>query len=313
VSQRGAVQNPEAINLLIVVLTYNGLDLTVACLESLRRVTWQNYTVLVIDNNSSDGTYEAIQAKFPEVMLLKCAQNLGFAEGNNIGLQYAYAMGYNYALLLNNDTEVAPDFLEPLVQAMESDPSCGAVGPMIFYHSQPNVIWSVGGIANRNLGKTEMRGLDQVNNGQFDEPAEVDFVTGCALLIRVSVLPAIGLIDPRFGMYFEETEWCARIRSAGYAILVVPESKIWHKISPGQQSLSLRVTYYMTRNRLLYLKLTNAPPSAWLHAALLQDWRTWLSWNLRSRWKDRREVQKAIPMAWRDFMIGRFGMITFPQ
>lgn len=308
-----AKQDTGTPSVLVIILTYNGCALTVSCLESLERVRTPNVSVLVVDNASHDDTRAVLQTRFPEIPVIACETNLGFAAGNNIGLQYAYAMDFRYALLLNNDTEVAPDFLEPLVEMMEQEPSCGAVGPLIYYHAQPDRIWSAGGIVRRNLGKTEMRGLDEVDAGQYNQTAMVDFVTGCALLVRVAALPAVGLIDPRFGMYYEETEWCARIRRTGYAIAVVPKSRIWHKISPDRQALSKRVTYYMTRNRLLYLRLTNAPMRAWLHATFLQDWRTWLSWNLRPRWKDRREAKQAIPMAWRDFLLGRFGMVTIQQ
>jgi len=305
---RGDTESPTV---LIIILTYNGCDLTVACLESLEKVRTPHVSVLVIDNASQDETLGVLRDRFPNIPVLACESNRGFAEGNNIGLQYACAMHFRYALLLNNDTEVAPDFLEPLVQLMEQEPSCGAVGPLIYYHAQPDRIWSAGGIVNRNLGKTEMRGLNEIDAGQFNRTEMVDFVTGCALLVRVAALPAIGLIDSRFGMYYEETEWCARIHKAGYSIAIVPESRIWHKISPDGRALSTRVTYYMTRNRLLYLQLTGAPLCAWFHATILQDWRTWLSWNLRPHWKDRSEVKKAIPMAWRDFLLGRFGMVTF--
>lgn len=295
---------------LIIVLTYNGIALTMACLDSLRRITWPAYEVLVVDSGSTDSTVDIVRANYSEVEVMPNNRNIGFAEGNNRGLEHAVAHGFDYALLLNNDTEVAADFLTHLVGACETDKTLGAVGPLIYYHSQPQQIWSAGGIVERATGRTFMRGLNELDQSQFAEGGQVDFVTGCALLVRCSILSQVGLLDERFGMYFEETEWCARMRRSGWGIAFVPQSHVWHKILPDLQALSPRVTYYMTRNRLLYLRLTHAPIRAWAHVMLLQDWRTWLSWSVRPRWRDRAEARKSIPRAWRDFILGRFGMVA---
>lgn len=293
---------------LIIVLTYNGIDLTRACLQSLRGLRNQAYSILVVDNASSDATVAHVQEEFPEVAVLANESNLGFAAGNNRGLEYALAQGYDYALLLNNDTEVSPDFLDVLVRRMEDDTQLGAVGPLIYYAAEPDRIWSAGGIVDSATGSTSMRALDVVDEGQYQGFVETDFITGCALLVRCALLQDVGLIDERFFMYYEETEWCARMRQAGWTLGVAQDAHIWHKIQPSGQPVSPRVLYYMTRNRLLYLRLTRAPASAWLHAALLQDWRTWLSWRIRPKWRDRGAARNAIARGWQDYLRGRFGM-----
>jgi GT2 family glycosyltransferase len=309
----GTLSSPGASSprVLIIILTHNHIDLTVACLNSLRGLEWPNFETLVVDNASTDATLATIRTAYPEVRLIANKTNVGYVEGNNLGLRYALASRFDYALLLNNDTEVAPDFLRQLVEACEANSRLGVVGPLIYYHTAPNRVWSAGGIVDRATGTTRMRGVGEEDTGQFRGRAFVDFVTGCALLVRISLLPKTGLLDERFGMYFEETEWCARIRRAGWEIAVIPESLVWHKIEMDGRALSCHVNYYMTRNRLLYLRLTHAPLRAWLHATFVQDWRTWISWGVRPKWRDRAKVRKTIPLAWRDFLTGRFGMASY--
>lgn len=298
-------------SVLIVVLCYNGVEQTLACLESLRHLEYQPADVLVIDNASQDGTPAIVRSRFPEVKVIETGVNLGFAAGNNIGLRYTLDQGYDYALLLNNDTEVAPDFLNALIAACEHDPTIGVAGPKIYYHDRPQIISSAGGIIDwRRGGRTYMRGIDRAESGQFDAQVDVDFVAGCALLIRRAALEQAGFLDERFGMYYEETEWCVRITRAGWRIVYMPDSRLWHKIQPELQDQSPRITYYMARNRLLFLRLTRAPLSTWLYAILFQDLRTWWSWRLKRRWSWRAAQRAAMYDAWRDFARNRFGMVA---
>ncbi len=293
---------------LVIVLCYNGVALTLACLSSLGRLDYPYADLLVVDNGSSDDTPALVRAQFPKATVLEMGVNLGYAAGNNVGLRYALAHGYDYALLLNNDTEVAPNLVDALLAACAADPSIGVAGPKICYADRPQTLWSAGGAIDWQRGVGRMRGLDAVDGRSFEQQADVDFVTGCALLVRREVLERVGLIDERFGMYFEEVEWCVRIGRAGWRIVYVPAGRVWHKIVPAQQEQSPRITYYMARNRLLFLRLTRAPLRAWLHAALLQDLRTWLSWRIRRRWRGRAAQRAALGRAWRDFFLARFGM-----
>ncbi len=294
---------------LIIVLCYNGLALTIGCLDSLRRLTYRSVSVVIVDSASTDGTPAAIRSQFPDVEVIETQRNIGYAAGNNIGLRYALAQDIEYALILNNDTEFAPDLLERMLEVCQNDPAVGVVGPKIFYHSQQNRIWSAGGMIDWQRGISLMRGLDAEDGPPFDSSAQVDFVTGCALLVRRAVLEQVGLIDERFGMYFEEVEWCVRITRAGWRIVFAPQARVWHKISIAQQDHSPRITYYMARNRLLFLRLSKAPLQAWLHALLLQDLRTWCSWRVRRRWRNRVAQRQALCAAWRDFLLNRFGMV----
>lgn len=291
----------------VVVLNWNGLRDTLECLESLSHLDYPRYRVVVVDNGSTDGSPAAIRARFPEMEVIETGENLGYAGGNNVGLRYALAQGADYVLLLNNDTEVAPDMLRRLVEAAEGAPGVGVAGPTICYHDRPEIIWSAGGGIDRRRGRTWMIGLDEPDDGRFGaEPREVDFVTGCAMLVRAAALREAGLLDERFFMYYEEVEWCARIRRAGYRIIHVPTAKMWHKIFPQAQSDSALVHYYMSRNRLLFLRLTGAGVRSWL-LTLAEDLRTMLAWSLRPRWRHKGPQRRAMLQAILDAGRGRWG------
>lgn len=304
----GGEQMMSAPKVIIIVLNYNGLADTLACLESLALLDYSNYEVTVVDNGSTDGSVPVIRERFPTVTMFENDENLGYTGGNNVGLRYALAQGADYVLLLNNDTEAASDFLRRLVEAAEADPLIGVTGPTIYYHEQPDIIWSAGGVIDWERGSTRMVGLDERDEGQFGADSRaVDFVTGCAMLVRRATVEQVGLLDERFFAYYEESEWCVRAAKAGYKILHVPLARIWHKISPSTRADSSLVHYYMTRNRLLFLKATGAGLKAWLHTLVAEYLRTLISWSLRPRWRckqaQRRTMLQAIGDAWR----GRWG------
>jgi GT2 family glycosyltransferase len=294
----------------VIVLNWNGKEDTLACLESLRQLDYPNYEVVVVDNGSTDGSVEAVRASFTGVAILETGENLGFAEGNNAGVQRALAHGADYVLLLNNDTEVAPDFISILVDAVEATPQAGVAGPTIYYFDRPAIIWSAGGAIDWRRGDTRMMALDEADHGQYDAVREVDFVTGCALLARREVFEKAGMLDPRFFMYYEEAEWCVRASRAGYKILHVPQAHVWHKITPAQQAASPRIHYYMTRNRLLFLRNTQAGVRAWLHTLVAEYLRTLVSWTVRPRWRSQHAQRQAMIDAIADFTWGQFGPTT---
>jgi GT2 family glycosyltransferase len=291
----------------VIVLNWNGRDDTLACLESLRQLDYPNYEVVVVDNGSSDGSVEAVRAAFVDVTVLEVGENLGFAEGNNVGLRHALTHGADYVLLLNNDTEVSPDCISLLVGAVEATPQAGVAGPTIYYFDRREIIWSAGGAIDWRRGDSHMMGLDELDKGQYDAIREVDFVTGCALLIRRDVIEDVGMLDTRFFMYYEETEWCVRAARARYKILHVPQAHVWHKIVPAQQAMSPRIQYYMTRNRLLFLRSTRAGVRAWYHTLLAEDLRRLIIWTVQP-WRRERRLRRNITIkALFDFLVGRTG------
>jgi GT2 family glycosyltransferase len=293
----------------IILLNWNGLADTLACLDSLSRLDYPSFQVVVIDNGSSDGSPEAIRKAHPEVRVLETGENLGYVGGNNLGLDYACSRGSVYALLLNNDTEVAPDFLRRMVEFAEIDPMVGVVGPTIYYADPAEMIWSAGGQLERRTGLTLMYGMDEVDRGQFGEsPRKVDFVTGCALLAKTAVVKEVGKLDSRFFAYFEENEWCIRVAQAGYTIYHLPTARIWHKISPARREHSPQVYYYMTRNRLLFTWLANLGLSSWLSISWEYLQRL-LSWSIRPRWRYKAPQRNAMLRGIFDFSRRRFGRV----
>jgi GT2 family glycosyltransferase len=292
----------------IIVLNWNGLNDTLDCLESLGQLDYKNYKVVVVDNGSVDGSVPVIRERFPGVTIVENGENLGYAGGNNVGLRYAMAQGADYALLLNNDTVVDPAFLRVLVDEVQAEPAVGIAGPTIYYHERPDVIWSAGGAIDWQRGSTRMVGLDEWDEGQFGaEPRPVDFVTGCAMLVRRAVMEQVGLLDERFFAYYEEAEWCVRAARAGYKILHVPLARMWHKISPSTQADSPLVHYYMTRNRLLFLRAAGAGLRAWLHTLIAEYLRTLISWSLRPRWRCKQAQRRAMFQAIWDTCRGHWG------
>ena len=297
-------------HVVIIVLNWNRKEDTLATIESLAEVTYPNFETVVVDNGSSDDSVAAVRTRFPELEVIETGENLGFAQGNNVGLRHARQRGADYALLLNNDVTVAPDFLNHLLKVIDADPSIGVVGPTIYYFDLPDTIWSAGGRIDWTSGKSFMLGIDERPGDDEYITREVDFVSGCALLARISALEKAGDLDARFFMYYEETEWCVRIRRAGYRILHVPQAKIWHKIQPSDgRADSPAVHYYMVRNRLLFLQATRAGLRPWLNTLLTDYLRTLLSWTFKPRWRAKKPHRKMMVCAIRDAIRGQWGQL----
>ena len=292
----------------IIIVNWNGKTDTLACLHSLRHLRYPDFDVIVVDNGSTDGSVESFRAECDWVKILETGQNLGYAGGNNAGLTYALEKDYDYFLLLNNDTEVDPDFLGYLVQALEEDSELGVVGPLIYYFSLPEILWSAGGMIDRKKINTYMKGIDEKDVGQFGtEIFPVDFVTGCAFLINRNTIEKTGLLDERFFMYYEEVEWSCRIYQAGFKITVVPQAKLWHKILPNERGETAFGTYLAFRNRLLFIKASGYGNFTLLRVLLLDYLRTIVSWSVKPKWRDKRKLRKVIFKAAADFFRGKFG------
>ncbi|MDZ7343393.1 MAG: glycosyltransferase family 2 protein [candidate division KSB1 bacterium] len=236
----------------ILIVNWNGKSDTLACLASLRNVTYQPRHILVIDNASSDGSVAAIQQQFPEAEVLVNARNERFARANNQGIQMALAAGAELILLLNNDTEVAPDFLDHLVTAINSREQAGMVAPKIYYHHDPQLIWFAGGRVNFWTGRISHLGLRQLDRPIAREPEVVDYLTGCALLIKRECIAKIGLLDESYYIYAEDADWCWRARQAGFVCLYQPAAKVWHKV--GAAAGGAFKIYHKVRSNFLFFQ-----------------------------------------------------------
>ena len=189
-----------------------------------------------------------------QLILIRNERNYGFAEGNNIGIQFALdAVKPDYVLLLNSDTVVDPDFLVELVRIGESDDRIGVVGPKINYYHNPSKINSAGGEMHPWSGLAINIGIGETDNNQFNKIQEVDCVHGSAILAKVSAFQDVGLLDSDFFVLLEETEWCLRAKKAGYKIVFVPTAQVYHK-EGFSASRGCSYYYYSNRNRILLLK-----------------------------------------------------------
>ncbi len=235
----------------IVTVNYNGAQHTVALLNSLQKISYPNIEVFVVDNASSQ-PYDEIVQKHAWVKLISSQENLGFAGGNNLALKEAKG---KYCLLINNDTEVPKGFLEPLVEQLERDEKCGCVSPKLLYHHTPNTMQYAGSFGfNVYTGRAFARGSKQVDSGQYNTVEKTEIAHGAAMMFRSSLLKEVGLMAELYFLYYEEIDYCERIKRAGYTIWYVGTSTVYHKESMSTGKSSPLKTYYLTRNRLLFIR-----------------------------------------------------------
>ena len=237
----------------VIVLNWNGGQDTLDCLASLAKVDYDNMRVVVVDNGSTDSSVQAVRARHPEVAIVQNAENLGFAEGNNRGIAQSLRSNAQYALLLNNDTEVGPRILQALVKAAEAMPGAGIFGPKIYFHAEPDTIWYAGGYWDKGSLTFNERGAGLKDEGQFAQLEETEWVIGCAMFIRADVFRRIGLLEPSFFLNNEEIDFCSRARRAGIRCAYVPDAVVWHKVSRSfGGDRSPMKEYFSARNRLLW-------------------------------------------------------------
>lgn len=236
----------------IISINYNQSGVTLEMLDSLQKVTYPNFEVIIIDNASPNDNPDIIPEKYPDVKLIKSRENLGFAGGNNLGIEDSAG---EYILLLNNDTEVDPGFLEPLVEKFRNNPEIGVISPKIYFHHTPGMLQFTGiSKINKYTTRSHGWGHGKRDTGQFDKDSETYFTHGAAMMLPRAVIKKVGMMAPVFFLYYEEMDWVQRIRNAGYQAWYVHNSKIYHKesISTGKQS-PLKI-YYINRARLIYLR-----------------------------------------------------------
>lgn len=254
------------INVSIILVNWNGKNDTLACLGSLHASTHQriNASTIVVDNGSTDDSVIAIHRKFPDVEVIENRTNLGFAGGNNVGIRRAFESRADYVWLLNNDTIVDKNALVMLVDAMKGD-RVGVTGSKIYfaprreYHKERyikedrgHVLWYAGGVIDWKNMYAAHRGVDEVDRGQYDRTEETPFVTGCSMMVKKEAVNAVGMLDEKLFMYFEDVDLCLRAKYRGWRCVYVPGSIVWHVNagSSGRPGSRLH-EYYQTRNRLI--------------------------------------------------------------
>lgn len=289
----------------IIVLHYHSVEDTKECLKSLEKLDYDNFEVVLINNGTKDDLNSHIRSisNHSQIRIITNKKNLGFAGGNNIGIKYALNKYADYILLLNNDTIVEPNFLKELVKIGESDEKTGILGPIIYQYkkskikNQKDKIHFAGGKINWLYTK----GIHETHNIKH-ETREVDYITGCCLLIKRKVIEKIGLMPEDYFLYFEDADWCLKARKAGFKCVVVSnKGKIWHKVSQSAVEASFSYIYYHFRNGLLLSKR-----NASLFIKILAYFLSFLIY-LKQLIKSPNKWTKAIKLGMEDFYKGRFG------
>lgn len=242
----------------IITVHFNQTDATLALLESTRLLTHQNIEILVVDNGSREQPLTADRlAPFPNARLIVSPDNLGFAGGNNLAMRQANG---DYFLLVNNDTEVTPDLITTLLLPIQANESIGVVCPKIRYYSQPDLIQYAGyRPLNILTGQTTCYGTHQADVGQYDQSGPTAFAHGAAMLISRAVWERVGGMHEPFFLYYEELDWSHRIQRAGFTIYYQATALIYHKESLSVGKASPRKVYYLTRNRLYFMRRCTTP------------------------------------------------------
>ncbi len=237
----------------IVTLNFNQARVTLEFLESCQYLTYPNYEILVCDMNSSEDLRNFIKSvQYPNVSFHFSNKNLGFAGGNNWGMEKA---GGDYFLLLNNDTEVSPDLIEKLLIPFEKDPLAGVACPKINYFDQKNTIQYAGFLPmNLVTGRTWAIGHLENDQGQYDHIQETYGAHGAAMMVKKEVISRVGRFPEKFFLYYEEWDWSTRIQKAGYKIYLQGETVVYHKESMSVGKQNPLKEYYLTRNRILYMR-----------------------------------------------------------
>lgn len=261
----------------IVVLNYNGKAVTCNCLKSVAAVDYANYQLVLVDNRSADGSLEQAKKDFPDFTYLQNNKNLGFSAGNNVGIKYALEKGADYVLLLNNDTLVEKNFLTELINAAEQEPRAGIISPLIHGPGKDRIWFSRG-----RIDWLRMKTLHQtkrISKQTYDSP----FLSGCAMLIPSDVFENVGLLDEDYFLYWEDADFCVKVRKRGYRTIVASKSAICHL--EASESINKNKLYWLVYSGLIFFK-KNTPwflrPWIWSYLKI----RRLNNWIKRARGKD---------------------------
>jgi GT2 family glycosyltransferase len=287
----------------ILILNWNQLNDTRRCLESLDKLTYRNYRIILIDNGSSDGSDRELARLFPGVTLVRNQTNRGFTGGNNVGITAAMESDTDYLLLLNNDTVVEPDFLDKLVGAVAERPEIGIASPKIMFDPDRDRLWFAGGGFRPLLHKTYHLYYGKRDRGMLKGLKLTPWVSGCAMLIKRKVIETVGALDEKYFLHYEDVDLCERAARVGYYCAVVPEAVIYHKFAASMSGKhSPFYAYFRVRNSLFFLRKNRHYLALALTFAVFPPY-VFTVTLIKSGWRGARAVKQAVL----DFLAGRNG------
>ncbi|MDQ3098864.1 MAG: glycosyltransferase family 2 protein [bacterium] len=259
-----------------IILNYKTKDETLKCIDSIEKCSMPSgysQKIIVVDNASSDGIERAITGNHPDIQFIQTGANLGYTGGNNAGIRWVMESGEHESLILivNNDTYFSQNFLPEMIGGLKKHPKAGIISPKIYFtkNSWPTpvldkdkkeispkttdeIIWYAGGIFDWDNIIGGGRGVDQVDQGQFDREEQIEVATGCAMLIPFSVIKKIKGFDNKYFMYYEDVDLSVRIKRLGYELWYVPKAIMWHENAGSSGVGSPLQEYFQMRNRLLF-------------------------------------------------------------
>ena len=252
----------KAPKIAIIIINWNTYQLTFNCLKSLEACTYKNKTIFFVDNGSKDGSGDKIALEFPDINYIQNEINEGFTGANNIALKVILKQNFDYVLLLNNDTEVKPNFLTHLEASMNFDENLAATQPLILDFPNKNTIWNAGGSFNSFFGLSKTRFKGMIYKPKLKIDTSTEWISGCCILVKIAVIHEVGLLDNRFFAYFEDVDWSIRMTNLGYKLGVVPKSIIYHHSSGSSKknntsnegNLSPYAHYLNVRNHIYLIK-----------------------------------------------------------
>ncbi|PIP28149.1 MAG: hypothetical protein COX29_02805 [Candidatus Moranbacteria bacterium CG23_combo_of_CG06-09_8_20_14_all_35_22] len=274
----------------VIILNYNGRACLKKALASVFRMDYPNFEVILVDNNSTDGSFEMIKREFSKIILIKNSENLGFSSGNNIGIEYALERGADYIWLLNYDTEIEKNSLDFLVEEIEKNERIGIISPVILVGDSKKIWFSGGEIDWFKMKSQHQEKELQKNN------FNTDYISGCAMLIRAEVFRRAGLFDEDYFLYWEDADFSLRVKKAGYKLAVCTSSRIRHYEKSQEKKASK--SYWLVLSGLIFFK-KNSP-------LFLKPW-IFLYVRLRKikNWKERKcektALNEAVGRAYQDF------------
>jgi len=255
----------------IIILTTNALKMTKEQLLDVSKLDTGGFDVecLVVDNGSKDGTEEAIKNyKLPNMKykFIQSGANLGFAGGNNVGIQDVLKRKFDFIILMNNDLILQKDIIVKLVEYMQQNSDVGIASPKMYFakgyefhkdryenKEKGKVLWYAGGLIDKQNVYTSHKGVDEIDHGQYDKIEETAVANGACVIIRREVFEKIGLLDASFFLYWEDADFSERVKRAGYKVIYFPETWMWHKVSASTGgSGSPTNDYFLIRNRFYY-------------------------------------------------------------
>lgn len=237
--------------IVVVILNFKVKNLALKCINSVKKSSWENLEIVMVDNNSQDGLEEETN-KLEGVKFIQTGKNLGYTGGNNIGIKKGLEMGAELILILNPDTTISKDIVEILAKSLEKE-DAGIIGPKIYFSSDSEKkIWYAGGVFDTANVIGSHRGVNEEDHGQYNKIEETDYVSGAAMMVKAEVFNKIGFFDERYFLYYEDSDFCFRARKAGFKIIYNPKAIVYHENAKSTGLGSPLQDYFITRNRMYF-------------------------------------------------------------